>query len=80
MNADMQSICDYIKEELAFDGEIAADVDLFAEKILDSFSIVSLAMFLQDEFDIELEAEDLSRDNLSSLNSMIALLEAKRAA
>lgn len=78
MNADMEVIADFIRSEMAYDGDIAPDADLLDEKILDSFSIVQVAMFIQEQFDIELEAEDLNRDNLASLNSILALVESRR--
>jgi len=37
-------------------------------------------MFIQERFGIELEAEDLVRENLSSFSRVIALVESKRPA
>ncbi len=73
-------LADYIKSEMLYDGEIDLDMDLLEERILDSFSIVQTAMFIQERFDIELDANDLVRDNLSTLSNMVALVESKRAA
>lgn len=70
-------LTDYIKNEIPFDGAIGLDMDLLEERILDSFSIVQMAMFIQEQFDIELDANDLVRDNLSTLSNMIALIESK---
>ena len=79
MEADMNAIAEYIRDELAFDGDLSPDMDLLEEQILDSFSIVQIAMFLQENFDIELEENDLQRDNLATLNSMMALVASKRS-
>ena len=73
-------LADYIKREMLYDGEIDLDMDLLEERILDSFSIVQTAMFIQERFNIELDANDLVRDNLSTLSNMVALVESKRAA
>ena len=73
-------LADYIKSEMRYDGDIDLDMDLLEERILDSFSIVQTAMFIQEQFDIELDADDLVRDNLSTLSSMIALIERKGSA
>lgn len=73
-------LADYIKSEMLYDGEIDLDMDLLEERILDSFSIVQTAMFIQERFNIELDANDLVRDNLSTLSNMVALVESKRAA
>ena len=40
----------------------------------------SSPMFVQQRFDVELEAEDLVRANLSTLSNVSALIERKRAA
>lgn len=80
MPAETEQIATFIRDELAYDGALDPSADLLEEKILDSFSIVQVALFLQEEFDIELDADDLNRDNLSSIDSMLALVEAKRNA
>ena len=58
MDAELGEIADYIRREMAYEGDIGPDVDLLEEQILDSFSIVQVAMFIQEHFEIELEAED----------------------
>ena len=58
---------------------IEADVDLLKGDILDSFSIVQLAVWIEETFNLELEAEDLVRDNLYSLDSMLNMINNKRA-
>ena len=78
MASELEILTDYIKSETSYEGEIGADVDLLDEQILDSFSIVQMAMFIQEQFDIELEADDLVRDNLAKLSSMIALINKRR--
>lgn len=78
MDIELEAIEDYIRNEMAFEGDIQPDVDLLDEQILDSFSIVQVAMFIQEHFDIELEAEDLNRENLASLNSIMALVNSRR--
>ncbi len=80
MPEELELIAGFIRDELAYDGELDRGVDLLEEKILDSFSIVQVALFMQEQFDIELDADDLHRDNLSTLDNMLALIEAKRAA
>jgi acyl carrier protein len=80
MATELELLREYIRNETGYDGELDADADLLEGKILDSFNIVELAMFIQDRFEIELEAEDLVRANLSKLSSMLALIERKKAA
>jgi acyl carrier protein len=80
MSEEIAILSEYIKNELAYDGEISEDMDLLEERILDSFSIVQMAVFIQSRFDIELEASDLVRENLAKISSMIAMINRKRSA
>ena len=78
MQNELEILQDYIKSETGYEGDIDPNTDLLDTKILDSFSVVTMAVFLQDTFDLELEAEDLVRANLANLASMIALIQRRR--
>lgn len=77
-NTDYDVLAEYIRQETGFDGPLGPDDDLLEAGVLDSFNIVSLAMFAQERFDIEFEADDLTRDNLARLSSLIALIRQRR--
>ena len=79
MSTELEILSDYIMNEMGYTDELDPNADLLEEQILDSFSIMQMAMFLQERFELELEAEDIVRDNLSKLSSMIALIERKRS-
>lgn len=70
----------YICDEIGYQGEVAEDADLLEERILDSFSIVQMAVFIQQRFELELDAEDLVRANLCRLSAMVAMIDRKLAA
>lgn len=55
-----------------FDGDF-----LFAE--MDSLGVTTVLMILSEEFGIELSAADATPRNLKSLDSIVALVEAKQA-
>ena len=74
MNNELTTLTDYIRDELGYDGEIDLNTDLLEEQILDSFSIIQVAVFIQEEFGLELDPEELVRENLSTLSSMIKLI------
>ena len=57
---------------LDFDGDF-----LFAE--MDSLGVTTVLMILSEEFGIELSAADATPRNLKSLDSIVALVEAKQA-
>ena len=80
MATELQILREYIKNEMGYTGELDEDVDLLDQKILDSFNIIELAVFIRDRFHIELEAEDLVRANLAKLSSIIALIHRKQRA
>lgn len=79
MNDDIQALIEFIRNETGYAGPIDEDVDLLEAGVLDSFNIVSLAMFAQERFGIEFEGEDMIRDNLARLSTLAALIAAKRA-
>ena len=79
MSEIIDILVEYIRNETGFTGPLAADDDLLTAGVLDSFNIVSLAMFAQERFGVELEGEDLVRDNLAKLSALAALIELRRA-
>lgn len=80
MATELRILTEYLRDEMGYDGEVAPDTDLLEAGILDSFTIVQTAVFIQEQFDIELEAEDLVRANLSTLSNMVALIDKQRLA
>ena len=57
------------------------EVDFSSEKslidngVLDSFDVVQLVMKLNEEFDIEIGAEEITPDNFNSAEAMWAMVE-----
>lgn len=47
--------------------------------ILDSLSTLKLVTFLEEQYKVEFEADDLDAGNLSTIESIERLLESKRA-
>lgn len=79
MDNEIDILKQYIRSETGYAGSIGPDEDLLKTTILDSFSIVSLALFAQERFGVEFEAEDLVRANLASLSSLVALIRRRSA-
>jgi len=77
---DLEILSEYIRGETGYEGELDPDLDLLEKQVLDSFSVVQWAMFIQERFEVELEAEELVRDNLSSFSRVIALVNSKKSA
>jgi acyl carrier protein len=79
LSTDTEVLADFIRSETSYRGLIDPDDDLLESGILDSFNIVSLAMFAQEHFGVEFESDDLARHNLARLSSLVALIQARRA-
>ena len=53
--------------------------DPIAAGMLDSLAIEQLAAFLEDKYDFVLEDEDFVAENFTSIDSVAALVDSKRA-
>jgi acyl carrier protein len=68
----------FIEREL-LDGA-ALDGDPLAEGLLDSLAREQLAAYLEERFGVALDEQDLSGEELTSVESLAALVDAKRSA
>lgn len=57
---------------------IEPDTNLFEAKIIDSLRILSLVVFVEEQFGLSLDAEDLEAENFESLNALAQLVERKK--
>jgi acyl carrier protein len=57
--------------------DLKDDEDIFALGFINSLAALQLVQFLEKEFGIAVEDEDLDLDNFRTLNSMDELLERK---
>jgi acyl carrier protein len=57
--------------------DLKDDEDIFALGFINSLAALQLVQFLEKEFGITVEDEDLDLDNFRTLNSMDELLERK---
>ena len=78
MSSEIEVLAEYIRNETGFTGMLAPDDDLLESGVLDSFNIVSLAMFAQERFGVEFEGEDIVRENLARLSSLAALIRKRK--
>lgn len=78
-----QKLRGYILENFLFtdDPKALENADSFIKKgIIDSTGILEVINFLQDEFGIQVEDEEMVPANLDSVNSIVAFVERKRKA
>ena len=69
----------FIQENFLFgnDDALKDDTSFLNEGIVDSTGILELVSFLEEEFSITVEDEDLLPENLDSINNVVAYLERK---
>ena len=65
-------------EEIAPDVDFATETLLIDDKVLDSFSIVSLVAQLADTFDIEISPKYLVPENFNSAQAMWDMIQTIR--
>lgn len=61
------------------DHQLADDEDIFATGYVNSMFAMQLVQFVEGEFGIAVESEDLELDNFRTVNAIVALVERKSA-
>ena len=74
-----EKIREFIVENFLFgeDGNLRDETSFLDEGIIDSTGILELVSFLEEEFSITVEDEDLVPENLDSINNVVTYLEKK---
>ncbi len=69
----------FIIENFLFgdDSELTDEISFLEEGIIDSTGILELVNFLEEEFEITVDDEELVPENLDSINNVVAYLERK---
>ncbi len=73
------SIKDYILEEFVPDGDIDVEdnTNLLEEEVVDSLGIFTLVSFIENKFNVSIDAEEVNLDNFETLESITKLVESK---
>ena len=79
MNQLKDKIRQFIVENFLFgqDNGLKDDASFLDEGIIDSTGILELVSFLEEEFSISVEDEELIPENLDSIMNVVAYLEKK---
>jgi acyl carrier protein len=79
MNAVVAKVREYIVENYLFgdDENLKDDSEFMEEGIIDSTGILELVTFLEDEFSITVEDDELIPENLNSLKNIGSYLANK---
>ena len=72
MDQAKQKIKDFIIENFLFgeESDLNGDTSFLEEGIIDSTGVLELIEFLEEEFEIEIDDEDMIPENLDSLNNL----------
>lgn len=71
----------YIAQELLSNGAAAAvtdDADLLGGLAIDSVGMMSLVLFIEEEFGLPVPPEDVTIENFLSINAIEAYLQSRR--
>lgn len=77
---DLSSIKNFIRTELIYDDEKDFDenTNLIERGIVDSMSLVRLISFLEENYEIQVQDEDIVPENFSSLNKISNFIAERR--
>ena len=57
---------------------IEADESLISSGLIDSFSLMDLALYVEDAFGVRIEDTELNADTFDSLTQLAALIESRK--
>jgi acyl carrier protein len=61
------------------DRKIAADEPLISSGLIDSFSLMDLALHVEDTFGVRVEDTELNADTFDTLSQLAALIESRKS-
>ena len=64
-----------ILQEVRHDVDFENDRKLIDNGVVDSFDLISIVSGLNDEFEIEITADELEAENFNMLDAIVALVE-----
>ena len=67
-----------ILRDVCPDVDFERETSLIDDGLLDSLDIVSIVTGIMDEFDVELNVDDLLPENFNSVDAMLALIESRQ--
>jgi acyl carrier protein len=72
----------FIIEDLSYDDapeNLTGTTPLIETEVVDSMGILQIIGFIEDEFDIEVDEDEVSVDNFATVDAIAALIERKRS-
>lgn len=77
-----EALRDFIQKKLVFgyNKPIGFDDDLLLSGLLDSLAIIRLLAFIQEQFGVDIPADDVIIEHFSSINAMVSYLTRREQA
>jgi acyl carrier protein len=77
-----QRIRQLMTENLTYSGawnQVDEDYPLLAKHVVDSLGMLKLVSLIEEEFDVEIDDDDVVPDNWKTIRHIAALVESKRS-
>jgi acyl carrier protein len=74
------AVRDFIVNQLNYkeEAELTDDYPLIANNVIDSLGIFQTVTFLEEQFDIAIDDEELTPENFDTISAIAQLVESKR--
>jgi acyl carrier protein len=76
---EKQAVRDFLTKLADKDIRIGDDDSLLAGRLLDSLMVIELIVFLESHYQVTFDNDELTPDNLDTINAIARLLERKGA-
>ena len=79
MNEILLAIANYISNNILKQPlrKISPDEPLISSGLIDSFSLVDVALFVEDQFGVRIDDTELNADSFDTLNELVELILSK---
>jgi acyl carrier protein len=77
MTSLSDGIQDFLKNKLLIEG-IDKDTALIDDGYIDSIQILELAMFIEETYELTMDANDMEVENFASINAIVNYVSQKR--
>lgn len=74
---DKNTIREFLKTLVGKDIKIEDDDSLLASQLIDSLNVAELVMFLENTYKVTFDNDDMTPDNLDTINAISGFLERK---
>lgn len=77
----LEQLSNYIATEILKQPSrvIQPDEALISSGLIDSFSLMDLALFVEDTFGVRIEDTELNADTFDSLNALVELIQSRQS-